>query len=133
LIDLGVTEEALLIVTSNHAEEFWDHGGYEHGHSLHGELVRIPLIVRGPGIPSQRIHTPVYHVDLFAGVVNRIGARLPAVCQGDDLFEIAIRERSGAIRERPILTEGQLYTEPQVAVTEGRDRLVLKRDRACTR
>ena len=48
---LGVWDETLVIVAGDHGEEFWDHGGFEHGHSHHRELLRVPLIVRDPGGP----------------------------------------------------------------------------------
>ena len=41
--------EVLLIVTSVHGEEFFDHGGVLHGHTLYDELLRIPLIFHWPG------------------------------------------------------------------------------------
>ena len=39
--------ESLLVVTSDHGEELWDHGGFEHGQSLHAELIRVPLVLAG--------------------------------------------------------------------------------------
>ena len=88
-------------------------------------LTRIPLVVHGPGIPRQRVLSPVQHIDLFVGLLRRIGARVPASCRGVDLFDVAADERDGRPLERPVLTEGQLYREPRVAVTDGRDRLIV--------
>ena len=48
---LGRWDRALVLVVGDHGEEFWDHGGFEHGHSHFAELLRIPLIVRRPGHP----------------------------------------------------------------------------------
>ena len=47
---LGLMDEALVVLLADHGEEFWDHGGGEHGHSFHEELVRVPLVVWGPGV-----------------------------------------------------------------------------------
>jgi len=41
--------EVLLIVTSDHGEEFFDHGGVLHGHTLYDELLRVPLVFHWPG------------------------------------------------------------------------------------
>ena len=49
LRDLGLYDEALIVLTSDHGEEFWEHGGYEHGHTLYDELLRVPLILKLPG------------------------------------------------------------------------------------
>ena len=44
-------DDATVILLSDHGEEFWDHGDFEHGHSLYDELLRVPMIARGPGFP----------------------------------------------------------------------------------
>lgn len=48
----GIYDDALIIVTSDHGEEFWDHGGYEHGHTLYNEVIGVPLIIKFPGEKS---------------------------------------------------------------------------------
>lgn len=45
--------ESLLVVTSDHGEELWEHGGMEHGHTLHAELLRVPLVVAGDRVPAR--------------------------------------------------------------------------------
>ncbi|MFN0150329.1 MAG: sulfatase-like hydrolase/transferase, partial [bacterium] len=53
LDELGVADQTLVIVTSDHGEEFRDHGSFGHGHSLYEETVRVPLIVRAPGAAAR--------------------------------------------------------------------------------
>ena len=48
LRELGIYDEALIMLTSDHGEEFWDHGGQGHGHSQYNELLLVPLIVKLP-------------------------------------------------------------------------------------
>ena len=48
LIDLGLWENTLLVVTSDHGEEFDDHGSWGHGHSVYQELLHVPLMFRLP-------------------------------------------------------------------------------------
>jgi len=50
----GTLDRTLLVVTSDHGEEFHEHGGWTHGQSLYEELVRVPLLLRGPGVPAGR-------------------------------------------------------------------------------
>lgn len=45
----GLFENALIIVTSDHGEEFWDHGGTHHGKTLYQEQLHIPFIMKLPG------------------------------------------------------------------------------------
>lgn len=49
LKELGVWDRTTMVLTADHGEEFWDHGGFEHGHTLYDELIRVPLVVRLPG------------------------------------------------------------------------------------
>jgi hypothetical protein len=37
----------IVVLTSDHGEEFLEHGGLEHGHSLHQELLAVPLVIAG--------------------------------------------------------------------------------------
>jgi len=46
---LGLDEDTIVILTADHGEEFLDHGDLGHTGSLYEELVRVPLILRGPG------------------------------------------------------------------------------------
>jgi arylsulfatase A-like enzyme len=43
---LDMYDDTLIILTSDHGEEFWEHGGFEHGHTLYNELLWIPLIIK---------------------------------------------------------------------------------------
>jgi len=57
-------ENSVIILTGDHGEEFWEHGGFGHGHSLYNELLEIPLMVRLPGgkattIPGQVLQTDI--------------------------------------------------------------------------
>ena len=48
LKDAGLYDDTLIIVTSDHGEEFLEHGSVKHGHTLFQELVHVPLILK-PG------------------------------------------------------------------------------------
>lgn len=52
LDSLGLAERTLVILTSDHGEEFRDHGSFGHAHTLYDELLRVPLVVRAPGAMS---------------------------------------------------------------------------------
>src|SRR5262249_34350660 len=50
---LGVLDQTLLVVTSDHGEEFFEHGRKGHRNALYDESIRIPLLMRYPGkIPA---------------------------------------------------------------------------------
>ncbi|HEU4364007.1 MAG TPA: sulfatase [Candidatus Krumholzibacteria bacterium] len=55
LRDAGLYDDALLVFAADHGEEFWDHDGFEHGHTLYEELVGVPLIIKTPGRAVARV------------------------------------------------------------------------------
>lgn len=64
-------DETFVVFTSDHGEGFGEHGLFLHGNSLYDELVRVPLIVAGPGIARRRrVSTRVSHVDLMPTLVE---------------------------------------------------------------
>jgi arylsulfatase A-like enzyme len=70
-------EQTLLIVTSDHGEEFMEHGRVEHFIPTYQETLRIPLVFRGPGVPKGvRVPEPVSNVDIVPTVLEL--ARAPA-------------------------------------------------------
>jgi arylsulfatase A-like enzyme len=65
LRDNGWFDDTVVVVTSDHGEEFLEHGSVLHGQTHYQEMLRIPLIMRGPTIPvGARIRAPVSLVDV---------------------------------------------------------------------
>ncbi|MDP2305440.1 MAG: sulfatase [Pseudomonadota bacterium] len=66
-------------VHSDHGEEFFEHGGFEHNHTLYEELVRVALWIRAPGGQSggTRVRAPVGLIDLVPTLLDLVG--LPPV------------------------------------------------------
>jgi arylsulfatase A-like enzyme len=62
--------DAVILVTSDHGEEFGDHGERGHGHSLYRELLHVPAIVSGAGAGGQALHAPLETRDLFELVLR---------------------------------------------------------------
>jgi len=48
LQELGRYRQSAVIFVSDHGEEFWEHNGFEHGHTFFQELVRVPLFIKLP-------------------------------------------------------------------------------------
>jgi arylsulfatase A-like enzyme len=81
---------ALLVVTSDHGEEFWEHGGFEHGHSLFREVVEVPLVIKFPGIASRltggrSVKKYVSLVDIFPTLAEFMGWPEPGGLAGMSL------------------------------------------------
>ncbi|MEX1025694.1 MAG: sulfatase-like hydrolase/transferase [Planctomycetota bacterium] len=76
----------LVVVTSDHGEEFLEHGGTGHGYTLFEENVRVPLIFWHPTLPSEGNGEPVSLVDLAPTIAARVGVSPAAAWRGVDLF-----------------------------------------------
>ncbi len=72
----GILDNTVVIVTSDHGEQFGEHGMFEHGNSLYRQLVEVPLVIRFPArIPAGATVTePVSLRDLAATVLDLAGA-----------------------------------------------------------
>ncbi|MCK4837135.1 MAG: sulfatase-like hydrolase/transferase, partial [Candidatus Aminicenantes bacterium] len=65
-------ENALIILMSDHGEEFFEHKGWEHCHSLYDELIKVPLIIKFPGGEHKdtRISNPVGIIDIMPTILG---------------------------------------------------------------
>lgn len=68
-----VRDTCTLVVTSDHGEEFGEHGDWEHGHTHHPEVLRVPLFVRAPDLSPRRETELVGHVDVARTLLARAG------------------------------------------------------------
>ena len=82
----GALANTLVLVTSDHGEEFLEHGSWEHQKTLYEEVVRVPLIVRGPGVPAKREAAPVSLLDVAPTVLAWAGVAIPPSFQGRSLL-----------------------------------------------
>ncbi len=73
---LDAAPGAVVVYTSDHGEELADHGGWEHGHTLHEELLRVPLAIMGPGVPPGRWQRDASPIDIAPTLLALAG--LPA-------------------------------------------------------
>jgi arylsulfatase A-like enzyme len=102
LRERGLLDETIVIVTSDHGEEFWDHGGLDHGHSYYDELLRVPLMMRIPGEGRKVIVDQVVGlIDVLPTLLDLVGIPVLPVAQGRSL--------------RPLWTEGELPARPYFA------------------
>jgi arylsulfatase A-like enzyme len=104
----GLLASTLVVVTSDHGEEFNERNGFGHGHSLHHEVAQVPLMIVAPSlIPSGRVVTaPVSLRDLPATIVDLLqfsdGSPLPGRSLARHWSE---RANAGAGPGEPLLSE----------------------------
>lgn len=77
LAERKLTDDLIIVFTSDHGEALdreQDHGTLNHSRNLYDELVRVPLIVSGPGIKPGRVRTPVSLIDFVPTMLELAGA-----------------------------------------------------------
>ncbi len=75
LREKGLLEQTVIVVTSDHGEEIFERGAFDHGATLHEEVTHVPLVVHAPGrVPAGRvIGGPVSLVDVPATLLDLAG------------------------------------------------------------
>ena len=75
LRERGLYDSALVVFLADHGEEFLDHWGWVHGHTLFDELVRVPLVVKYPGRreAGRRVPGQVQLVDVLPTILKSQG------------------------------------------------------------
>jgi arylsulfatase A-like enzyme len=87
LEELGLARETLVVVTSDHGEELFEHGALQHGRTLYEELLAIPLILSGAGLaPGVVVERPAMLVDVVPTLLARLDLARPEHLQGVDLL-----------------------------------------------
>lgn len=124
----------LVLLTADHGEEFFDHGGFEHGHTMFQELLRVPLLIRGPQIAAGHRDDPVSVVDLMPTILEAVGYEKgggrsvtdlePESLDGLSLWPLLQRGRG--LGDRRLLAEGMLYGKPRQALIDWPLKLVYR-------
>lgn len=101
----GLLQRSIVVFTSDHGESFGEHGMFLHGHSLSEELLRVPLIVTGPGIQAgQRVTQLVSLADLVPTLRELLGVPTPP--DGDPRASFAPLLRGGAAADERVVYAG---------------------------
>jgi arylsulfatase A-like enzyme len=84
----GFLENAIVAVTSDHGEEFKEHGLIGHEKTLFDEVTRVPLLIALPeGSQGVEVAGPVSLVDLAPTLLGLIGRPAPAAFEGRSLLD----------------------------------------------
>lgn len=113
---LGLYDRVIFVVTSDHGEEFNEHGSFGHGHSVYQELLHVPLMVRWHGvIDPLRIGPTVSTLDIAPTVLEATGVPIPEVFEGQSLLATA----RGHLRPGPAIAFSDKLDDRRVATAAG--------------
>ncbi len=144
LKELGLYDRTMIVLTSDHGEEFFEHGSWMHGQDLYEEALRVPLIIKFPGSKyrGERIPSRVRLIDVMPTILEElaIGAKsLPM--EGKSLIPVI---RGKSTHDRTVLADtaylaGRLSPERKtnlpgtfffgkIAFIDGKNKLIVNRE-----
>jgi arylsulfatase A-like enzyme len=116
---LDLWEDTLLVITSDHGEEFQEHGSVHHVRTLYEEVLRVPLIVKLPGgRPDgwrEVVPEPVAGIDVAPTILSAAALHTPPSFEGRDLVPLF----SGPGREGPVFARTIRHGSRKEALREG--------------
>ncbi|MFO7950859.1 MAG: sulfatase [Candidatus Fermentibacteraceae bacterium] len=132
LRETGRAETTVVIVTADHGEEFLDHGWVEHSVTLYQEVLHVPLLAAGPGMPRGVVDsTVVGQIDLLPTMLEMASAEIPRHLEGRPMLPTG----SGAGRVMPSSgptpehsPSGTVRDRNRVAVRQGDRKLIWDAD-----
>ncbi len=99
----GLLANTIVVLHSDHGEEFWEHGSCDHGHTQNEELLRVPLVIAWPGhVPAGRVvESRVRALDLYATLLELAGITQPPGLNRDTIES----PRIDSVRLIPLFTD----------------------------
>ena len=105
--------DRVVVLTADHGEEFWEHGAFGHGHSHHAEVVEVPLVLAGAGVPAGARSDTVSLRDVPA-TLRALAGLDP---RGHDLRQVAEPTRTAA-------AQGTFFGPPTYSARDADTRVI---------
>jgi len=116
-------ENAVVVFTSDHGEGLGEHGMHDHGHSLHAEVLRVPLIMTAPSLPKQRtVDVDVRTIDIMPTILDLVGIEgvIQPAFEGTSLVPM-IDDIESTL---PVFSEAMLYGSTERSLSSGEFKLM---------
>lgn len=127
--ELTELDDTLVIVTSDHGEEFWEYKDFEetyfedsrgisgvgHGHALVPPVIEVPIVTNIEGLPSPASHRST--TDIVPTILQELGAEVLFDFDGDPL-------QDASHTDKPVLSQEIAYGPNQISVTEKGNHLI---------
>jgi len=119
----GVYDSTLIILLSDHGEEFREHGGWSHGNTLFQEQLHVPLLVKLPGqrLAGTRVDVGAQHIDVVPTILDVLGLEAPQRLPGTSLVALA---DGTSVAERPASSHLAMTANVREAMRWGQRKLV---------
>jgi len=102
---LGLRDDTIVLLISDHGEMMYRHGIFFDHHGLYDGNLHVPLIMRHPDIAPRRVAHLTAHVDMAPTLLRAAGEEIPEGVEGRDLMPLARGDDAGPIRDFVISQE----------------------------
>ncbi len=119
----GLYDDAVVILTADHGEEFFERGGLGHAKTVHQELIHVPLMIKLPGVEPRRITEPVSLVDIYPTILEFLDEPVPDGLAGRSILPEALDTAGG---RHPVFSETRRGNDMR-AVIDGDVKLLVNR------
>lgn len=126
-------QDAVIIYTSDHGDMLGSHNLTGKGPCAYDEITRIPLIIKGNGVPRGKVDmNPVSHINLMPTILEMMGAAVPPVLEGQSILR-EIEEPSVRVNDYVFMEFGRYEVDhdgfggfqPMRTVFDGRYKLTI--------
>jgi arylsulfatase A-like enzyme len=124
-------DNTLVLVVSDHGEEFGEHGGIGHPFQMHAELNRVVFMARGPGVQPGRRATPVGLHDVLPTLLDWLQLAAPVETSGQSLAPLFAAPQAAALDGRMLYAhrrKNKFKPLDAWAVNQGDWRMILDED-----
>ena len=113
---MGVYDTSVVVVVSDHGDQFYEHGSVGHGDTVYQELTHVPLIIRAPGLLPKGtvVDADVEMMDMAPTLLELAGAKPEPKMQGASLVPLAFDE-IGVSPRAAMTVDGQVARGLKVA------------------
>ena len=127
----GELDRTLIVLTSDHGEEFYEHGSFGHGPTLYDEVLRVPFVWSGPGVArGRRLGAPASLLDIMPTILDLLGFPLEGQHSGvsvapllDPAADPAALREAGA--PRVLYAETRSFGGHRIAARRGSHKAIL--------
>ena len=126
----NLMENTIIILTSDHGEEFWDHKSFGHGHTHYNEVLHVPLIIGNTSnFKPRRVPQYTQHLDVFPTILSLAGIKKTPFLEDQDKIPLLFREKKGG--SHPIFIEGMLSGKEKRGVIKEKWKLIENTNQQC--
>lgn len=132
LKELNLYDNTMIILTSDHGEEFYEHKSWHHTHSVYNETIKVPLIIKFLDSKHMRKRIPEFArlIDIMPTILEELGINPSKYkMDGESLLELLSDEKQ-EMEERIFIAElatnvMQRHVPKKVAINRGKHKLII--------